>query len=105
MTAPINCGPYAMTNFPLTKVMVQFLAYLVEIIAILFLIAGAVVAGTLAIQNQLDWLLTVLCVALGLIAGFVSSAIVLSVPLLALRMNQNLEEMNATLRAFRRDSP
>lgn len=82
----------------MAKIIVRFITVVLELAAVLFLIGGGVVGLSYAIEyDELE--LAIITVPLGVLAGFIVATIVLGVPLLILRINQNLEEINATLRA------
>lgn len=83
----------------MAKLIVRFMTVVLELATVLFLIGGGVVGFGYAIKdNDLEPLLALITIPLGVTGGFVVATILLGIPLLILRINQNLEEINQSLK-------
>ena len=80
----------------MAKLIIRFMNFVIGFWAGLFMICGGV-GGLLYALDDDPWLMMIY-IPLGLIAGFISATIVLGIPLLALRINQNLEEINSNIK-------
>ena len=93
---------------PLTKYIVRFIGGIVEVMATLAVFAGVVAGGVsgAAFANgdgaalAVVILVTVVAAMLGGLLGFLVAAVIFGVPMLFLRMNENLEQIDRTLRSF-----
>jgi len=83
----------------MAKLIVSFITSILELAAILFLIAGGVAGHEYAINHNREMMF--ISVFVGIAIGFLTAAIVLGIPLMIVRMNQNLEQINATLNAIK----
>lgn len=83
----------------MAKLIVRFMAVVLELATVLFLIGGGVAGVGYAIKdNDLEPWLALITIPLGVAGGFVVATILLGIPLLILRINQNLEEINQSLK-------
>lgn len=83
----------------MAKLIVRFMTTALELAAVLFLIGGGFVGLVYPLrEGSQDIFLAIFTVPLGVAGGFIIAAIVLGIPLLVLRMNQNLEEINESLK-------
>lgn len=86
----------------MAKLIVRFMTVVFELAAILFVIGGGVVGfGYSMKEDSLDIASSIVTVPVGIIGGFIAATIVLGIPLLILRINQNLEEINESLKEIR----
>lgn len=74
----------------MTKLIVKLISYIFDLAASLFVIAGALYGWELGAQERYPFIAAVI----GALAGFIAAAVVLGIPMIALRMNENLEEIN-----------
>ena len=84
----------------MAKLIVWFITTTFEIIALLFLVAGAVLGWIYGVDQNQEIAIKFLLAILGVGVGFLAAALVLGIPLLVLRINQNLEEINTQIRAI-----
>lgn len=80
----------------ITKLIVRFMEFIIELIAFLLMLGGGVL-GVIYGMGLDDGLLIILFGSLGVFLGLIIATIVLGVPLLAMKINQNLEEINSKL--------
>ena len=73
----------------MTKLIVNFISYIFDSVAFLFVLAGALYGWELGAQERYPFIAAVI----GALAGFITAAVVLGIPMIALRMNENLEEI------------
>jgi ABC-type sulfate transport system permease component len=82
----------------MAKLIVHFMTVVLELAAILFVIGGGVAGLGYSInEDNLDIASAFITVPLGVAGGFIVATIVLGIPLLILRINQNLEDISETL--------
>lgn len=83
----------------MAKLIVRFMTIVLELAAIFFTIGGGTLGLGYAISEpDLNPALVVISFPLGIAGGFIVSTIVLGIPLLILRINQNLEEIDKSLK-------
>lgn len=79
----------------MSSIIIGFMNIAINIIAVLLIISGGIIGFLLGMEE--NPFLTILTIPLGLLAGLAIATIFLGVPLLALRINQNLEEIKQKL--------
>lgn len=81
----------------MTDLILRFMNTIIGFAAGAFVIGGGL-CGMLYVLDEDPWLM-IFYVPLGLIIGLIAATIILGIPLLVLRINQNLEEINSKLKA------
>lgn len=81
----------------MTDLIIRFMNTIIGFAAGAFVIGGGL-CGMLYVLDKDPWLI-IFYLPLGVIVGLFAVTIILGIPLLALRINQNLEEINSKLKA------
>lgn len=88
----------------MTKLMVTFLTFILEGAAIIFLVVGGYGGYVFAIENNPESIGSMLIYSsIGVVIGFMIATITLGVLSIILRINQNLEDISATLNEINRN--
>ena len=79
----------------MSKIIIRFLNFVLELSAVLIVIGGGL--SVVFYKGYYSVPDIMLFFPIGAIAGFIIATIILGIPLLLLRINQNLEEINESL--------
>ncbi|MBS0212237.1 MAG: hypothetical protein JSR26_03525 [Proteobacteria bacterium] len=85
----------------LFKLIVRFMGFIYELSALAIIGLSADFAFNYASQAGADSMMQWIAAAIGCLCGLLVAAIVLGMPILLLRINQNLDELNTNMRKVR----
>ncbi len=81
----------------MTKFIIRFMHLIIEFLAWAIVLGSGLVAVGMALDED-PWLI-LFYLPLGVLLGLFVAAIVIGIPLLVLRINQNLDEINSKLKS------